>query len=195
MKSRQQIEDTIQRIICELLPKMPPQDIRPAYQEHDIASKVIFNEDSSIQTTGFTPDDNFIYITAKIGSDTTLTGINNIGEITTGYAVNTTLTFYGSQSAQLSLCLFSLLSIEHALSSFEANGFYLYKKDNEIAQMHEIINEQWFERHEFNVTFLVSEVIRSPFEYKDATSASVKISTIVTSNSVSTESTIMEAKK
>ncbi len=192
MKSRQQIEDTIQRVVCELLPKMPPQDIRPAYQEEDNAGKTIFGQNEEAQTVGFTPQDNFIYITAKIGTDTALTSINNNGVISTGYAVNTTFTFYGSQSPQLSLCLFSLLEIEHALNTFEMLGMYLQSKDNEIAQMFEIINEQWFERHEFSVVFLVSESIRSPFIDETASSNSVKISATVVDIDKTISSDILE---
>ena len=193
MKSREQIEDTIQRIVCELLPKMPPQDIRPAYQEYDNASKAIFGENGSFETTGFTPQDNFIYITAKIGSGNALTGINNSGDVTVGYAVDVTFTFYGNQSPQLALCLFSLLEIDHAITTFESFGMYLHTKDNEIAEMREIINEQWFERHEFSVTFLIAENIRSPFANIESNSRGVEISTITAHDNTQIESLIMEA--
>ena len=195
MKSREYIEDTIQRIVCELLPKMPPQDIRPAYQENDTASKIVYGENDEVQTVGFTPLDNFIYITAKIGTNTALTSINKQGDVNTGFAVEVTFTFYGNQSPQLSLCLFSLLEIDNALSSFESGGLYLYQKAEEISEMRELINEQWFERHEFDAVFLCTETIRSPFEYKEAQSSSVSISSVMVDGDKEIKGNIMEVRK
>ena len=182
MRSRQQLEDCIQRLVCDLLPKMNKQDIRPAYQQQDNAGKDILNENSEHAYRGFTPNDNFIYITVSIGTNTVLTSVDRQGNVQTGFEVVSNFCFYGNQSSQLSLCLFNLLDIPYALDYLESHKLYTLKKDEEIAEMHEIINEQWYERHEFSVRFILPECIRSPKMPELSNEESLSVQVIVSSS-------------
>lgn len=183
MRTRQQLEDIIQRVVCELLPKMPPQDIRPAYQQQDMAGKDVLNDDTTHSYRGFTPDDNFIYITVNIGKGTVLSEVDASGNVRTGCGVTATFTLYGSQSAQLALCLFNLLKIPYAVDYLESYNLFLTNIADEIDEFHEIINEQWFERHEFDVSFIEPVNIRSPQYPNKASNSSVDIRVITNDDS------------
>ena len=177
MKSRKEFEDIIQTVICQLLPKMPKEDIRPAWQQEDNAGKSILNEDSTHNYSGFTPNDNFIYVKCELGPDNDNTIINDNGDTETTNTVDTTITFYGPQSYQLSLQLFSLLKLTDTLQLFESYGLFFFDMSTSIDELHELINELWYERHEFSIVFKESVSIKLPQSVKpvQAQRANVRI--------------------
>ena len=161
MKSREDIENIVQRITCKLLPKVPPEDIRPTYQQNDKAGRSIVTEDGTQQYIGYSAQDNFIYITVVLGSGSQAY-VYDDGIVKTTARRTVTFTFYGSQSSQLSLCLYSLLRLPQAISAFEHYGLYLQSIDDEISEMRELINEEWFERHDFTIIFNEIVTVKVP---------------------------------
>lgn len=166
MKTRQDIEDIVQRVVRKLLPKMPSQDIRPAYQQNDMAGKSLLGNNTLDNYTGFNPTDNFMYIRVNMNPNTSESIVLDDGtvQITTQRAV--TFTIYGEQSANIALCLASLLRTPASISCFEFCGLYLVDIDEQISELHEIINEEWYERHDFTIYLRESVTIPVPREIK-----------------------------
>lgn len=162
MNSRQYYEDSIQRLVCALLPKMPPEDIRPAYQQNDLAGKSVLNTDSEYDYVPFSYSDNFIYIQVFLGQNTLPGFMSDAqdGEVTLG--IRSKFVLYGPESSALALCLWTLLQSSTAIEYFERLGLYIAQYSEDISEFHEIVNEQWFERHEFELYLSTSENIVNP---------------------------------
>lgn len=174
MRSREQYEDIIQKGICMILPKMPPQDIRPAYQQQDNAGKAVLSDDSEYEYLSFTPADNFIYIRVKIDDTPIGPYVSAEGNVEITNSIVATITIYGSQSSQLAKCVYSLLSTDTMIQYFGSENLFYQSISTDIDELREILNEQWYERHEFTVTFGESTIIRSPFKVTKAEDADIK---------------------
>lgn len=166
MKTREQYEDIIQKGICMILPKMPPQDIRPAYQQQDNAGKVMQTDDSTYEYLPFTPADNFIYIRVKISDTPIGPYVSATGVVEITNTINATITIYGSQSSQLAKCVYALLATDSIVQFFSSEGLFYQSISDRIDELREIINEQWYERHEFTISFGETTAIRSPENIK-----------------------------
>ena len=160
MKTRQDIEDIIQGVVCALLPKMPPEDIRPAYQQHDMAGKSLISDDGETDYTGFSPYDNFMYIRVKLSPQNSQSVTNTDGSIQIITEREITFTIYGDESANIALCLNSLLQTQAAIDELQSHGLYLLEIDTDIDELHEIINEEWYERHDFVARY--NEIVTIP---------------------------------
>jgi hypothetical protein len=176
---------------------MNPKDIRPAYQEQDNAGKDILQDNLEHTYAGFTPEDNFIYITVRFGTNTILTSVDSAGNIHTGYSADVTFTIYGNQSSELSIALASLLKIPYSIQVFEQNNLFITQYAQDIEEMHEIINEQWFERHEFDIKLVIPTVIKSPFYPNSVNTKSVSnsIKVIAHENNKLIEDKIINVEK
>lgn len=179
MRSREQYEDIIQKGLCMLLPKMPPQDIRPAYQQQDNAGKVTESDDSTYEYIPFTPNDNFIYIRVKLGDTPIGPYVSLTGNVEITTSIEATITIYGSQSSQLSKCLYGLLATDFIVQFFAGEGLFYQSMSTNIDEMREIINEQWYERHEFTVVFGETTSIRLPQDVKPVESEAANVKTVV----------------
>jgi len=178
LRTREQLEDTIQKCVCQLLPKMPPQDIRPAYQQRDMAGKAYETDSQNYEYRGFSPNDNFIYIQVKIGSEPIGPYVSETGTVQITNLLQAKFIFYGPNSYQLALCLYSLLATEGALSYFETENLYISNKSENIDELRELVNEQWFERHEFTLNLYESLDIKTPAQLKVVPAESTNIKVI-----------------
>ena len=177
MRKRQEIEDTVQRLVCCLLPKMPPSDIRPAYQQNDMAGNVILNADQEYEYKPFNINDNFIYIQCFIGPNTLPGYVSLAGDAEISNGVQIKYIFYGPESAQLASCLWTLLQTEFAIEYFQRMCLEIAYYDPDITELHEIVNEEWFERHEFTMYFTAVEKIINPYKPCPAEQAPVDVRT------------------
>ena len=159
LKSRIELEDIFQRMLCAMLPKMPPQDIRPTFQQAMQNGKYVINEFGETEIIPFTPSDNVIYFTVTTNPNSTQSYTLPDGTTQLRQEVNLQISFYGGNSSELSTCAFSLMRVEAFRYMLEAQGLYLETMDETVSQM---------ERHDFSATFNQSIEIANPIMNKIA---------------------------
>lgn len=175
LKSRIELEDIFQRMLCAMLPKMPPQDIRPTYQQGMKNGKYVTNEFNETEIIPFTPYDNVIYITVTTNPNSTQSYTLPNGITQLRQEVSLQISFYGGNSAENSTCAFSLMRVESFRYMLEAQGLYLQNMDETVAQFWELVNEEYMERHDFSATFNQSIEIANPIPNKLAKYAVIGI--------------------
>lgn len=153
LRSRATIEDIIQRILCDILPKFKPNRIRPAYQTEMKNGDYIVNEFGETEIIPFTPHDDFIYFAIIFDTDDTQSFTYPNGDVQIRRPISVSLSIYGGHSSEISLCVFSLIRGDSFMYKLQSKGLYLQNMDETINQMWELVNEEWFERHDFSIRF------------------------------------------
>lgn len=162
LRNRRTIEDIFQRVFCSILPKLPPERIRPAYQQDMVNGDYIVNEFGETEIKPFTPYDNYMYFTVIFDGENTQSFLNADGSTSIRRGVKVAVDFYGEESSQLAICLQSLVRAESFMYTLEAQGLYLQQVDENINQVWELVNEEWVERHNFSITFNECVEIANP---------------------------------
>lgn len=168
LRTREELEDIFQRMVCEMLPKMHPQDIRPTYQQDLKNGKYVTNEFGETEIIPFTPHDNVIYLTVTPNSGTTQSYTTPAGFVRLRQEITLQISCYGEESSELSACVFSLARVEAFRYMLEAQGIYLETMDETIGQIWEIVNEEYMERHDFNIVYNQCVDIANPLMNKVA---------------------------
>lgn len=166
LRSRIELEDIFQRMLCDMLPDMDPQNIRPAYQQDMKNGKYVTNEFGETEIIPFTPYDNFIYFTVLINPNSSQSYTLPNGATQLRQEVTLQISFYGEESSELSTCAFSLVRAEGIRYLLEAQGLFLRTMDEEISMIWELVNEQYFERHDFSIVYNQSIEIANPIMNK-----------------------------
>lgn len=175
LRSRIELEDIFQRMLCAMLPNMPPQDIRPTYQNDLKNGKYVTNEFGETEIIPFTPHDNVIYFTVVLNPNNSQSYTLPNGATQLRQEIRVQFSFYGEESAELSTCAFSLMRVEAFRYMLEAQGIYLETMDEEVAQIWELVNEEYMERHDFNAVFNQSIEIMNPIMNKVAKASSIDV--------------------
>lgn len=162
--TREQYEDFFHTIISSMLPELDKRLIRPSYQSvGGLAAKNTINQQYNDGVSGFTYKDDFIYFRVDFeGYKESFTGYGNP---TIQRFVDVSISFYGENSALYCLKVISLIRISAIIDMLEKNGLYLYNTDTPSAT-HENINNEWWERHDFKITFNENLVIEEPESFK-----------------------------
>lgn len=168
LRDRKTIEDILQRIFCAILPKLPPQRIRPAYQQDLKNGDYIVNDSGETEIKPFTPYDNYMYFTVIFDTDNTQSFTCENGDVNIRRGFKVSLDFYGDESSSLALCVQSLIRADSYMYALEANGLYLQSVDETINQMWENVNEEWTERHNFNININECVNIANPLPNTNA---------------------------
>lgn len=160
MRTRQEYEDIIHDLICRMLPKFPPEDIKPAYQFNRTYSGknaiALTPEDDGIM--GYTNVDNFMFFVVKFDPLTFQPYADAEGNMDTNRVIEVTCSVYGESSANVALLINSLLLGSDAQLFMQGYGLHTYDDFSwGITQINEEINGEYWERHD--VTFKLIESI------------------------------------
>ena len=162
------IEDTFQRMLCEMVPEVDNQNIRPAYQQNELAGKYITNEFGETEVVPFTPHDNFIYFTVIFDSEETQSYTFPNGDVELRRGVSLQVSCYGEDSEDISSKIFSLIRADSFMYMLQAQGLFLQSMDDTINQLWENVNEEWIERHDFTAKYNKVFKIENPLPNKPA---------------------------
>lgn len=178
MRTRRQYEDIIHDFICRILPKFPPEDIRPAYQpvtSYTGKNMVSLNPaDDGI--TGYSNVDNFMYFVVKFDNVTALPYIDEDGSADTTRILEVTCTVYGESSANVALLLDTLILGPDAQAFLHQYGLHTYNESSwSVSQMNEEINGQYWERHDVSFRLMESIDLVVPYEPEIAEKADITI--------------------
>lgn len=157
MRTRIQIEDTIQYILCKMLPKVLPRNIRPAYQEYDNAGNVEVTDGNEYLYKEFTPNDDFIYFTPHFNTSDSESEIMPDGKVEMRRGITVKISVYGENCAANALTLMALLRSFPVMNYLHTQNLFIQDIDRQTIELHELANEQWYERQDFN--FMLNEVV------------------------------------
>lgn len=180
MRTRRQYEDIIHDLICRILPKFPPQDIRPAYQSNrDYASKNSISLDPADDgITGYSNEDNFMYFVVKFDPLTSMPYIDEEGNANVTRVIDVTCSVYGESSANVALLINTLVLGPDAQSFLQQYGLHTYNEMGwSINQINEEINGEYWERHD--VSFKLSESIDLVVPYYPVVAKETEVTFVV----------------
>lgn len=180
MRTRSQYEDIVHDLICRMLPKFPPQDIKPAYQadrsylgKNDIS---LSPADDGI--TGYTNIDNFMFFNIKFDSVLTQPFVDIDGSADLSRIIEVQCSVYGQSSNNVALLIYSLLMGYDAQAFMHSYGLHTYDELGwNIIQVNEEINGQFWERHD--VIFKLTESIDLVVPYEPELGKEADITYIV----------------
>lgn len=161
MRTRQETEDLIHSILSKILPKMPKSRIRPGYQTDDIVGDTVLDDAGNYIIKPFTPKDNFIYFGVKFGGDL-LPNVSQLSDAKSNRQITVNISCYGEDSNAYAYYLHALIRSNYILQMINSFGIFL-QTVSEISGMRELVNEEWFDRHNVTIT-LNEEIDLSVFE-------------------------------
>lgn len=162
MKTREQYENIFQTATTKMLPKFPLENIRPAFQKRGgKTGKVIKEDGTAVALTPFDNGSDYIYFNIKLDTENSESYVYPNGEVDITRVFQVVYTIYGNNSAGVALLIKSLIRTQFMQNFFNQNGFYLLNED-EISQINEVINEEYWERRDLTLTFNERVEIKVP---------------------------------
>ena len=153
MKTQREIEDIIQESICRMLPKFNRTKIRPAYQNDADEGFNFYTEDDTHTIAPFGCEDNFIYFQTVFNtSENQTTYIAQDGATDITRYIDVTIDIYGEDCQSYGLIISSLIKSEYIQVYLNSQGLYLVGDEVTSTHLHEIIQNEWWQRQNIKIT-------------------------------------------